>query len=744
MVQNPRVNLCLFAVLIFAIWCALSFVTVNPCRAEEKPRRPRVGLVLGGGGAKGSAHIGVLRVLEEMKVPVDYVAGTSMGAVVGSLYASGMSSEEIERALTTVDWDDLFKDSPPRSEIDFRRKQEDFLNLSAIELGIKDGKVRTPRAFIAGQKIGLLFEILLMPVSDIENFDELPTPYRAVAADLEKGEMVVLSRGRLADAARASMSVPGVFPPLEVNGRLLCDGGIVRNLPVDIVREMGADIVIAVDVGQPLPPQEELGSPMAIMNQMVDIMIKENVNAQIDRLRAKDIFIHPDLGTITAGDFKRGKEAIERGMKAARQKEAELGRLSVVEQEYAPYRRRHERKQPASYHIESVRIEGLSRVSPDTVLSKMGIKQGQVIDRDVDADQIKRGVGLIYGMGDFERVDLHARRKGDVYDLTLHLLEKPWGPNYLRWGISLESSLKGTDFNILVDYTMRWLNRLGAEWKNQVEIGSDKLLFSEFYQPLERSRTLFVAPRAEWRQQDVDLYRENDVVAEYRVRYADAGIDFGIQPWSYGEVRLGYVAGRVKPKLLKGTLNLPTDTIDTGAFRARVIADQFDNVNFPHSGHLGVINYYASLPGWGADDRYDKIDIGFSKAFSYHEYAGSLTARYGSYIGENLPFYDLFTLGGFLNLSGYQKEQLRGQQVGFGRLMLYWKASQSLLGNFYLGVSAEAGNVWQSGEHPAVNELLWGGSVFVGYDTPLGPLYVGVGDAEGGITTVYLFLGRVY
>ena len=263
-------------ILILLLGSAISILPPGLSHAAEQPKRPRIGLVLGGGGAKGAAHIGVLKVLEEMKVPIDYIVGTSMGAVVGSMYASGMSPEEIERALTSLDWDDLFTDDPPRAEIDFKRKREDYSILGVGgEFGIRGGALRTPRALIAGQKIGLLFESLLMLASNIKDFDQLPTPYRAVAADLGIGGTAVLRSGRLSDAARASMSVPGLFPPVEVDGHLLADGGIVRNLPVDIVRAMGADIIIAVDVGKPLPPKEKLGSTIAIMNQMVDIMIKD-------------------------------------------------------------------------------------------------------------------------------------------------------------------------------------------------------------------------------------------------------------------------------------------------------------------------------------------------------------------------------------------------------------------------------------------------------------------------------------
>ena len=769
MKKGTAVRIRVLCVLVLLLGLNGIVIPPGPAGAEQQPKRPKIGLVLGGGGAKGAAHIGVLKVLEELTVPIDYIGGTSMGALVGSMYASGMSPEEIERVLTSVDWDDLFTDKPPRSEIDFWRKRDDFTILSGLEMGVKDGAVLLPRGFVAGQKVGLLLETLLMPVSNITDFDRLPTPYRAVATDLETGEAVVLKSGRLADAARASMSIPGVFPPIMVQGRLLADGFVVRNLPVDVVREMGADIIIAVDVGKGLPPKEKLTSMFAISSQMNDIMTKANVQIQIDSLGKQDIYINPDLGTIEAGDFKRGKEASERGMKAAREQEAGLRRLSVTDREYAPYLKKHQRVPPTSVRVGTVSIEGLSYVSLETVRSKLETladdrivtsaierlsqaapefvrsKPETMPAQEISIGQLKRQIGYVYGMGDFELVKLEAVRRDDVYDLTVRGQENPWGPNYLRWGIGFSTASGGdSQYNILVDYTMRWVNRLGAEWKNAVEIGSNPLFLSQFYQPLESSRTFFVAPRIAWERMYTDYYRADEIIAEYRLQKGIAGVDLGIQPWTYGEARLGYEGGRVKQHLYKGAPDLPSPNFSLGALRGRAVMDQVDNVNFPHTGYLGLINYYDSMPGWGADDRYQKINVSFLKAFTYEKYTVLASAHYGSYINSAIPVYDEFTLGGFLHLSGYAQDQLRGQQFGLGSLVAYWKASQSLLGSFYLGGSLEAGNVWHIGQSAAFNDLLMGGSVFIGYDTVAGPLYLAVGTAEGGQTTVYFYLGKTF
>jgi NTE family protein len=558
--------------------------------------------------------------------------------------------------------------------------------------------------------------------------------------------MVVIGSGKLSDAARASMSVPGVFPPAEVNGRYLTDGGIVRNLPVDVVRQMCADIVIAVDLGKPLPKRDELGSPFAIMNQMIGIMINQNVQEQIDSLGDKDVFIRPELGTIESGDFKRGKEAADRGEQAARKKENELRRYSLTEEEYAVFLAKHQKKEDlkkevSTIKVGSVTVEGLSRVSPEAVASKLKIKTGDTLD----AKTLRDNVGLIYGMGDFERVDLKVKPHGDAYDIILRPTEKSWGPNYLRVGVNLESDFNGdSDFNILADYTMRWLNRLGAEWKTEVQIGSTKKIYSEFYQPLVASRFLFIAPHIEWKQKLFDVYQGDDIIAEYRVRNLEGGIDFGVQPWTYGEVRIGYLGGITKPKIRTGTLDLPEDKITRGALRGQLLIDQVDNVNFPRKGYAGYITFYSSMDELGADDNYNKMEVSLLKAFTYKKYTMLGSLKYGTYIGKAIPFYDEFLLGGFLSLSGLHQDQLRGQQFGLGRMIFYWNASNSLLGNFYLGGSLETGNAWTRGEHIDLNDLRLAGSVFIGYDMPLGPFYLGYGHADGGHDAVYLYLGRTF
>ena len=584
-----------FALAIFTLSGWIFPLSAESADKEDK-ERPRIGLVLGGGGAKGTAHIGVLKVLEELRIPVDYIAGTSMGAIVGSLYASGLSPDEIEKVLTSVDWDDLFTGDPNRQDIDFWRKREDHLFLSPLSLGVRGTKILLGKGLVKDQKINVLFEMLMLHASGINDFDKLPIPFRAIASDIETGEMVVLKSGRLADAARASMSVPGAFPPIELDGKILIDGGIVRNLPVDIVRDMGAEIIICVDVGKPLLTREELEDPIAIMNQMLDIMMNKNVQEQKASLGPEDVYINPDLGDLGSGDFSRGAEGSRMGEDAARKSIASLQRYSVPEGEYAVYMEKKHRDPVVEVKIASlkVEVEGQSKISSEAVADRIALQEGDT----ADIPALQKEAGYVYGMGDYERVDLRLDKREDGFDLSVRARENSIGPNYLRMGLALESDFDALSrYNILIDYTRRWVNRLGAEWKTLVDLGSPLALYSEFYQPLTPSRLYFVMPHARLSKRPVDLYRENNKIAEYTVTEYNAGFDVGIQPWMYGVAKIGLFFGREEATLETGDYKLPDDTFERRGIVYGGVLDQLDNLNFPNDG------YYAKIEGFSVTGR---------------------------------------------------------------------------------------------------------------------------------------------
>ena len=313
------------------------FVMALLTAAQAHAERPRVGLVLGGGGARGAAHIGVLRELERHRVPIDAIAGTSMGAIVGGLYAAGMSVAELQDVVATLDWADTMSDTPPRKDLSFRRKQDDAHFPIDLELGLRGSELVVPMGVIQGQDLELLLRELTIGVSGISDFDDLPIPFRAVASDIESGEAVILDSGDLAQAIRASMAVPGALAPVRIGDRLLVDGGLVGNLPIDVARTMGVDVVIAVDVEFPLYSADELDSAFAISEQMLTILIHKETRRQIDTLGDDDVLIRPELGTFASSDFGRIADTLEPGAEAARAVSASLRRLTRSESEYAEH-----------------------------------------------------------------------------------------------------------------------------------------------------------------------------------------------------------------------------------------------------------------------------------------------------------------------------------------------------------------------------------------------------------------------
>ncbi|HEY5623513.1 MAG TPA: patatin-like phospholipase family protein, partial [Gammaproteobacteria bacterium] len=296
----------------------------------DEAARPVIGLVLSGGGARGGAHAGVLRALEELEVPIDVIAGTSIGAIIGGFYASGMTVDEIEEVVNTVEWDQAFLEDTPRQLLSFRRKRDDDLFLVDQKPGLNDGEFELPLGVVQGQVIDLILTEKTLPVAHISDFDELPIPFRAVAADITTGEAVVLGDGNLAAAIRASMSVPAVIAPIEIDGRLLVDGGVVMNLPVEVAEAMGADIVIAVDISAPLFSREELTSVLAVTGQLTNILTRRGTEQQIATLDAEDLLIVPEFAAdFSSTGFARMGEAIDVGYEATLAHAERLGEFAA-------------------------------------------------------------------------------------------------------------------------------------------------------------------------------------------------------------------------------------------------------------------------------------------------------------------------------------------------------------------------------------------------------------------------------
>ncbi len=705
--------------------------------------RLRVGLVLGGGGARGAAHIGVLRELERMRVPVDAIAGTSMGAIVGGLYASGMSVDELEELVAEMDWADAMSDDPERSDLRFRRKQDARDYPIDLDIGLERGRPRLPLGLVQGQKLDLILRDLTLPVSHVQDFDDLPIPFRAIASDIETGEMYVMQRGDLARAIRASMSVPAALAPVRIDGHLLVDGGLVGNLPVDIVREMDVDVVIAVDVEFPLYAPDELQSAITISEQMLTILIRRETLRQIEKLGDDDVLVKPQLGTFGSANFGQILDAIEPGAAATRKEEARLRELAMDEESYSRWQAGRKTRDESPDRLAFVRVQHDSRLSSSVLESRLGVAAGDAID----AELLSREAAGLHALDVFEKVSYRLvedqRGTGVVFDARA----KSWGPSFLNFGFALEDDFEGaTNIDLRARMTRPAVNRYGGEWRVDLRLGTEPQLLTEFYQPLRSGSRLFVAPYADLDQSNFNLFDdERDIIARLRVTEAIAGIDAGIEIGNFGELRMGAFRGAGEARITIGDPSLPNPDFDVGGLRALLRFDTLDKPWFPASGVLADIEWRQSNESLGGDDRYDLVELSMQAVRS----RGKSTLGVGLDFQTTLSFdgavQDLFRLGGFQRLSGYERGAISGPHAAVAKLLLYRRIGESAGGLFdapvYVGASLEAGNVWANRNDMSFGSAELHGSLFLGMDSYIGPMFLAAGVGQGGLTNFYLFIG---
>jgi NTE family protein len=706
-------------------------------------RSPRIGLVLSGGGARGAAHVGVLKVLEEARIPIHAIAGTSMGALIGGLYASGMTAKDIESLLSSKEWLQAFREPAPRERLSFRRKIEDQNFLVDFPLGLKGGSFRLPKGLVSGQRLNQLLRRVTFDVAAIKDFDQFPIRFRAVATDLETGNAVTLASGDLVAAMRASMSAPGVFAPVEIDGKLLVDGGLANNLPVDIARSMDVDVLIVVDVGFPLRTRETLDSVTTISNQMLAILIRRGSDAQRRSLQEEDILLLPDLGEASSFDFDIQAMASERGESAAR---AALDRLTHLQQSVDEYER---------YLASRTTLQPVPKVAAVRVKSESARYQKLLLssdDGDSSAESLDEAITLLYGRGNFESVDYTLEpitRTESVLEWSAK--RNSWGPNYVRFGLNLEDDFSGnSSYNAAARFVLADISDLGGEWVWDLQVGSEPRIASEIYWPMGDRGAWFLLPNASLQLRNVPLLEEGQPVAEYRLRTGEYGIDLGREFANVAELRFGLrrVTGSTRLRIGAATTPVAAD-FDVREYFGRFSYDRLDDRNFPRAGGYLTAEWRAEHPSLGSAQRADRVNIDALIARSWGRHTAVLWSSFGTQIdGDPSNVRDLYTLGGFLNLSGLARDSISARHYAITRMLYYRQIGRGGEGFLnvpaYAGLSYEVGNVWQNRSDISLGSALKQGSLFFGFDTLLGPVYLGSGFGESGDTAFYLFLGRTF
>ena len=715
---------------------------IPPETVTPAPTRPRIGLVLSGGGARGIAHIGVLHVLERLRVPVDLVVGTSMGAVVGGAYAAGRTPESLLAFARDTDWDAVLSDRPPRNMLPQRRRSDDLLVPSRIQFGFQDARLRLPTAAAGNQVLQATLLRLLPEGADERPGDSLPVPFNAVATDLKAGTLVEMGAAPLVSAVRSSMSVPGLFAPLKVDGRLLVDGGLVRNLPVEVARAMGADIIIAVNVGTPLSDEERLATALGITDQMIKILIDQNVRTSLAALGPQDIVITPKMDGIGFTDFKSAETAVAAGEAAAESVAEALAALGVTPEAYlaheqrrtAPARDRVERE--AEPRLGTLEILGTSPVAARALAAEAGLRPGDV----AEIEDVQAAAERLYGRGEFERVDIALRDAGLRRDVFLTPVYGEGRRSRLRLGLAFSSDLRDeNEFSVSALHVYSPLNDWQGEIRSYASIGSSRRLQTEWWQPLGAGSPWFGAVDAAYVDESIDLYSDGRRTARIGVSGVAGSLAFGRLLGRIGETRVG-----VRRRHVDGSFIIPelpvagTELLDTSYF-GELLLDTLEPLAFPTSGYLLRVRHEQG-PGDGVSTEFDQSLVEAVRAFSLGEWGGHVTAEWA----EGRNGFAPLELGGFLRLSGAPTESVSGKSMLFGRLVLAKRLGRlpsGLGGDIRFGFSLETGEAFDAGEPKTLSRMRLAGSGFLSIDTALGPVYLAVGQTEGLGRAAYLFLG---
>jgi NTE family protein len=728
------------------------------CTPDGGPAgRPAVGLVLSGGGARGYAHLGVLKVLEENRIPVDCIAATSMGSVVGGLYASGMTAQEMQNRLGQVNLADIAFDVVERADLPQSQREDEELYAGSPALGFNANGFRLAPGLVQGNRLQALLQDWTSAVSANISFNHLPIPFRAIATDLQTGEKVVLEKGSLPLAIRASIALPGLFAPTVVDGRTLVDGGIVSNLPIETARDMGAQVVIAVDIGSPLRPLDALASPADVMQQMIGILIHQNVAQQRKQLDADDVLITPSLGSLSFTDFANAPQAIAAGEAAARAALPKLQHLALSPQDYAAWRAAHMTPVVKPVRITRIVVKSHGPVPERRIVEALHVHAGDVYDPKA----LNQDLLALTTAGDFESVTQQLVSDGDEHTLVIDANDKSWGPNFLLFGLGLSASSSDVGgFRLHVGYRRPWLTSSGLEGLIDGTVGSDMLaLHAELRQPLSDSFGYYVAPYVEFQRSYANIYQDDPYIklTQYQEQTERAGLDFGLPLANLGDFRVGlaYAHGFGSPQYNgqyydeNGALQLEYPDIYGREFtaRARLVIDQLDDPLFARKG------YYLELRGERSlfAQSQNRFTEAYGKALvaaSYGRNSLNASIEAGKDFQNVNPVNPFgFTLGGFQHLSAYAADQLAGNSMLYGQVTYMNELTTFTASPFhalFAGMSLEAGNVWDG-------EIQYGGgplkrsvTFFTSTTTAFGPIYLGVAFAPSGRNNFYLQLGHTY
>jgi len=716
--------------------------------------RPKIALVLSGGGARGGAHVGVLKVLEEKNIPVDIIVGTSMGSFVGGLYASGRSAKDIEEMLVSTDWKEYIRTDFDRSDTPMRVKQAEYIYNGRLGLGVDSkNSIVLPTGVFKRQPLLLKFMAETQHAQNIRDFDNLPIPFRAVATNILNGEAVVLRSGSLSKAIYASSSIPGGLQPINIDGIDLVDGGVSDNLPIQLAQDMGADIIIAVDVSEHFDEKLDVNSYFVVLGQMVNILMRKNANASILKLSDKDILLTPDLKGFSGLDADKYGSIIEQGVKVTQKsyksENSNLKALSISDEEYEKYKKKYRvLKELQAPIVDAIEIKNPTYISDESILNRLNIKVGDRLDEKL----LRAKLMHIYNMTIFDSVEYTLKTVDDKNVLLITTTPSWNNHGEISFAIGVEDDFQGhSSYSLKAGYTMFGLNSYGAEWKNNFEIGRRQEAYSEIFQPLDTMQRYYIRPSIIY-QNVVDLVPlKSGGNIELESNRMGGTFAIGAHVTTDYEFEIG-------TSIFRDTLDVSIDSESFVRYQSRPIyasflVDNLDNLNFPNSGIKSNLKWIKEMKDLGSDYDHEKIYCDIEMPFTVNNHNLTAFMKLGTVYNNNnaniFMLNDKFTLGGLFNMSGYKPYSMIGNHMFLGVAKYRYKLKDggffgSLNAPLYAGFSVEIGDAWSDGEYRNFNDMKKSATIYGAADTFLGPFYLAFGTSKDGEASFYLYLGEKF
>jgi NTE family protein len=709
--------------------------------------RQTVGVAFGGGSARGIAHVGVIRWLEEHRIPIDVAAGTSMGGLVGGAFATGMDAKELETFIESLDWDQLFGASSFAYK-NIRRKTDARAYPSRLEFGLKGGIV-PPTALNSGEYVELLLGRIAAPYFNIEDFDDLPTPFRTIAVDLLSAQPVVLRSGSLADAMRATMSLPLIFPPVDLNGQVLIDGGTMNNIPADIVKGMGADRVVAISVGDLADRQGVSYTMFGVAGSSLDAMMRASTRRA---LGAADVVINVPLEKYGSLDWRRAEELIEEGYKAAEAMRDRLLPLAISDADFEAWRNGRKTRRRTELPVPTyIDLDGFAARDA----RRLNVLLARHVGAPPDLDAIERDIAVVAGLDRYQTVTWELVQDGARgFGLRVRGRLKAFAPPFLMLGVNMENTTS-SDFRITG--TARYLGfdtvGSGSELRVDGTVGSDPSLATELYRPIGPT-ALFVAPYAGVGRLTFNLIDNDAVIARYRQTIARIGFNIGVNLGAQSDLRAGAYVGRSTASIEVGDPGFPElRGKETGAELVWRLDTQ-DSPVVPSAGELSEVRLSRIFDG--PDITVGDETVAFDNSVTQLSAAAT---RFWSRGPRNRVFVygavgtsfdtvplptDQFALGLPFRLGAYDAGELRGPHYYVatgGYLRRIGRLPDFMGGPVYAGGWLENGDAFEKWDLAGWRT---NGSVGLIMDTIVGPVLVGGSWSFDGRWRTYLGVGRLF